>query len=126
MFGIMWWIIVGLVAGWATGKVMGGEKHGALMDIAIGIAGALVGGFLMHLLGFSAEGGLIYTILVAIGGAGGYRFVFNSTASTKLKNWLGWQVTLGDNYISNPPFGIKGNDLLLSTGLRLTFGGITQ
>ncbi len=67
-----------------------------------------------------------FTFYPGIGGAGGYRFVFNSTASTKLKNWLGWQVTFGDNYISNPPFGIKGNDLLLSTGLRLTFGGFAQ
>lgn len=67
-----------------------------------------------------------FTLYPGIGGAGGYRFVFNSTASTKINRWLGWQVTFGDNYISNPPFGIKGNDLLLSTGLRLTFGGFTQ
>jgi len=63
-----------------------------------------------------------FTLFPGIGGAGGYRFTFNTTAATKLKNWLGWQVTFADNYISNPPFGIKGNDLLLSTGLRLTFG----
>lgn len=76
MFGILWWIIVGLIAGWATGKILGGEKHGVLMDIVIGIAGALVGGFLMHLLGFSAAGGMIYTILVAIGGAVVLTFVY--------------------------------------------------
>lgn len=64
----------------------------------------------------------IFTLYPGIGGAGGYRFTFNTTAATKLKNWLGWQITFSDNYISNPPFGIKGNDLLLSTGLRLTFG----
>ncbi|MDE3109162.1 MAG: GlsB/YeaQ/YmgE family stress response membrane protein [Acidobacteriota bacterium] len=69
MLRILWWIIVGLVAGWATGKIMKDEKHGALMDIVIGILGALIGGFIMHFLGFKAEGGLIYTILVAIGGA---------------------------------------------------------
>lgn len=63
-----------------------------------------------------------FTLYPGIGGAGGYRFTFNTTAATKLKNWLGWQVTFADNYLSNPPFGIKGNDLLLSTGLRLTFG----
>ena len=69
MFRILWWVIVGLIAGWATGKIMKGRQDGALMDIVIGIAGALVGGFAMHLLGFNAAGGLIYTILVAIGGA---------------------------------------------------------
>jgi hypothetical protein len=36
---------------------------------------------------------------------------------TKLNDWLGWQITFADNYFSNPPFGIKGNDLRLSTGL---------
>lgn len=55
-----------------------------------------------------------------IGGAGGYQFSFNTSASTKLNNWLGWQITLSDNYISNPPFRVKGNDLILATGLRLT------
>jgi uncharacterized membrane protein YeaQ/YmgE (transglycosylase-associated protein family) len=69
MFRILWWIAVGLVAGWATGKIMRGGGYGAFMDIVIGIAGALVGGWIMHRLGFAGEGGLIYTILVAIGGA---------------------------------------------------------
>ena len=39
------------------------------MDIIIGLVGALAGGFLMSLLGFRAEGGLIYTIIVAVIGA---------------------------------------------------------
>jgi hypothetical protein len=54
--------------------------------------------------------------------AGEDRVSFDANATTKLKNWLGWQVTFSDRYISNPPLGLKGNDLLLSTGLRLTFG----
>lgn len=53
---------------------------------------------------------------------GEYRVNFDANATTKLKNWLGWQVTFSDRYITNPPLGLKGNDLLLSTGLRLTFG----
>ena len=63
-----------------------------------------------------------FNLYPGISGPGGYRFTFNSTAATKIKAWLGWQVTFTDNYISNPPFGIKGNDLLLSTGLRVSFG----
>ncbi|HKO14300.1 MAG TPA: GlsB/YeaQ/YmgE family stress response membrane protein [Acidobacteriaceae bacterium] len=66
---ILWWIIVGLIAGWATGKIMKGSGYGALADILLGIAGALVGGFIMRAIGFTGQGGLIYTILVAIGGA---------------------------------------------------------
>jgi uncharacterized membrane protein YeaQ/YmgE (transglycosylase-associated protein family) len=66
---IIWWIIVGLIAGWITGKIMSGGGYGALMDIVIGIIGALIGGFIRRSLGFAAHGGMIYTILVAIGGA---------------------------------------------------------
>jgi len=55
-------------------------------------------------------------------GPSGYRYTFNTVLSTAISKWLGWQFSLNDNFISNPPTGIKGNDLLLSTGLRLTFG----
>ncbi|MGA2960471.1 MAG: GlsB/YeaQ/YmgE family stress response membrane protein [Candidatus Korobacteraceae bacterium] len=66
---VVWWIIVGLIAGWATGKIMRGAGYGAVMDIVIGIIGAVVGGWIMRTLGFVGQGGMIYTILVAIGGA---------------------------------------------------------
>ena len=66
---IIWWIIVGLIAGWITGKIMSGGGYGALMDIVIGIVGAVIGGFIMRSLGYAGSGGLIYTILVAILGA---------------------------------------------------------
>ena len=69
MGALVWWIIVGLIAGWATGKLMRGAGYGAVMDIIIGIIGAVVGGWIMQALGFSGQGGMIYTILVAIGGA---------------------------------------------------------
>src|SRR6185312_7630293 len=66
---IIWWIIVGLIAGWITGKIMKGSGYGALMDIVIGIVGAVIGGFIMRTLGFAGRGGMIYTIIVAIIGA---------------------------------------------------------
>jgi len=65
----LWWILIGLIAGWAAGKVMRGSGYGTLMDIIVGIAGAFIGGFIMSELGFAGEGGLIYTIFFAIGGA---------------------------------------------------------
>jgi uncharacterized membrane protein YeaQ/YmgE (transglycosylase-associated protein family) len=65
---ILWWIIVGLIAGWATGKIMKGSGYGFFVDILIGIAGALVGGFIARHLGFGG-GGMIYTILIAIAGS---------------------------------------------------------
>lgn len=69
MHGVIWWIIVGLIAGFLTGKLMRGSGFGALMDIVVGIVGALIGGFIMSHLGFAGQGGMIYTIIVAIIGA---------------------------------------------------------
>jgi uncharacterized membrane protein YeaQ/YmgE (transglycosylase-associated protein family) len=76
---ILWWIIVGLVAGWATGKIMKGGGYGFIGDVLLGIAGALVGGFIArHFglggriarhLGMGVHGGMIATILVAIVGS---------------------------------------------------------
>lgn len=63
------WIIVGLVAGWSAGKILKGNGYGTLMDIAIGIGGAVAGGFLMRSAGFSGHQGTIYTTLVAMMGA---------------------------------------------------------
>ena len=66
---IVWWLIVGLIAGWLTGKIMKGTGYGVLGDIILGILGAFIGGFIMRMLGFAGEGGMLYTILVAVGGA---------------------------------------------------------
>ena len=67
--GIISWLVVGLIAGWLTGKIVGGPGKGALMDIIIGLVGALAGGFIVGLFGLRPEGGLIYTIIVAVIGA---------------------------------------------------------
>jgi hypothetical protein len=53
---------------------------------------------------------------------GQYRYQLNATSATVIKKWLSWQITFSDGYLSNPPFGIKSNDLLLSTGLRVVWG----
>ena len=81
--GFIAWLIVGLIAGWLTGKVMGGPGKGALMDIIVGLVGALAGGFLMSLVGFKAEGGLIYTIIVAFIGAVIVTWIFRKFTASK-------------------------------------------
>jgi len=53
---------------------------------------------------------------------GDYRFQFDSTVAMQLKNWLSWHLTFSDHFISYPPPGLLGNDILLSTGLRVTWG----
>jgi len=67
--GLIWWIILGLLAGWATGKLMKGSGYGFWADMLLGMAGALVGGYLAGFIGFARAGGLIYTLLIAILGA---------------------------------------------------------
>lgn len=44
--GLLAWIVVGLIAGWLAGLVMRGSGYGILVDIILGVVGALVGGFL--------------------------------------------------------------------------------
>jgi small nuclear ribonucleoprotein (snRNP)-like protein len=51
-----------------------------------------------------------------------YRIAFDSTIATKITSWLEWQVSLSDRYLSNPVPGVKKNDLLLTTGIRIAFG----
>jgi hypothetical protein len=57
---------------------------------------------------------------------GAYRYTLDAHAVTRLNRWLGWQASFDDLYVGNPPTGIKKNDLILSSGLRLTFGGVAQ
>ena len=66
--GLLWWIVVGLIAGWLAGKVMKGGGFGVLMDILIGMVGAVIGGWLFGMLGIFPGGGLIGSILVAFVG----------------------------------------------------------
>lgn len=68
--GIIAWILAGLIAGWLTGKIMKGSGYGFFVDIALGIAGAVVGGFLArHVLGLEAGGSFVLTTLIALVGA---------------------------------------------------------
>jgi hypothetical protein len=57
-----------------------------------------------------------------ISNSGSYRYLLNASAATKLKTWLSWQITYSDSYLSNPLPGFKNDDIILSTGFRLTFG----
>jgi putative salt-induced outer membrane protein len=53
---------------------------------------------------------------------GEYRMNFDTSMVTALKKWLGFHITVSDRYLSNPILpGIKKNDFLLTTGLRITF-----
>lgn len=52
---------------------------------------------------------------------GEYRHTFDSSLTTRLTGWMTWNVTASNRYISNPPVGSKNNDLLLTTGIGVSF-----
>ncbi|HTK05850.1 MAG TPA: GlsB/YeaQ/YmgE family stress response membrane protein [Ktedonobacteraceae bacterium] len=65
---IIWWIVVGLIAGFLASVVMRGGGYGVVGDVIVGLVGALIGGFLANLVGLGT-GGMIGTIIVAFIGA---------------------------------------------------------
>ena len=69
--GIIAWIIIGIVAGFLTGKIMKGSGYGAFMDMIVGLVGALIGGFIFSHLGMGSTGehGMIGSIAIAVIGA---------------------------------------------------------
>lgn len=66
--GLIWLLVVGLIAGWLAGKIMKGAGFGLVGDLVIGVLGAVVGGWLFGLLGIGAWG-LLGSIVVATVGA---------------------------------------------------------
>jgi uncharacterized membrane protein YeaQ/YmgE (transglycosylase-associated protein family) len=69
MGGLIWWIVVGLVAGFLAGQLMKGGGYGVLADIILGLLGAVLGGWLFGMLGVGAGNGMIGSIIVAFIGA---------------------------------------------------------
>jgi uncharacterized membrane protein YeaQ/YmgE (transglycosylase-associated protein family) len=69
--GIIGWIIIGGLAGWVASKIMKTDaQQGIILNIVVGIIGALLGGFLLGLFGMDMEGaGLIASFLTALLGA---------------------------------------------------------
>ena len=65
----LWFLIVGLVAGWLAGVLVKGGGFGVVGDLIVGVIGAFLGGWLFSMLGASAGGGLLGSIIVATIGA---------------------------------------------------------
>lgn len=65
----VWFILIGLAAGWLAGQLMKGSGFGVLGDIVVGVIGASLGGFIFDTLGIWPGGGLIGSLIVATIGA---------------------------------------------------------
>jgi uncharacterized membrane protein YeaQ/YmgE (transglycosylase-associated protein family) len=67
--GLLWFVIIGAIAGWLAGQFMKGSGFGLLGDIIVGIIGAFLGGYLFRAAGVELGGGLVGSLIVAFVGA---------------------------------------------------------
>ena len=77
--GIVSWIILGLIAGFIGSKIVDKQGQGLWLNIALGIVGALVGGFLFDLFGATGVTGFnIYSMIVAVVGSIVVLLIYNA------------------------------------------------
>jgi uncharacterized membrane protein YeaQ/YmgE (transglycosylase-associated protein family) len=68
LFSLLWFLLIGLIAGWLAGQITKGRSFGLVNDLIVGVIGALLGGVLFWLIGLSATG-LIGSLIMATVGA---------------------------------------------------------
>ncbi len=92
MIGLISWVVMGVLAGWVVGQAMGGSRKNLFSDIVMGIAGALLGGFLFSfLIGIADAVGSfnVITVIVAFFGAsvavGGVRTMIARRQAVRVK-----------------------------------------
>ena len=77
--GIISWIILGVIAGFIASKIVNKEGSGFVMDLCLGVVGAVVGGFVFSFFGAAGVYGLnIYSIIVAVIGAIVVLFIYHA------------------------------------------------
>jgi uncharacterized membrane protein YeaQ/YmgE (transglycosylase-associated protein family) len=82
--GIISWIILGLIAGFIGSKIVNSEGQGCWLNIALGIVGAIVGGFLFDFFGASGVTGLnIYSMIVAVVGSVVVLLIYNAISGRR-------------------------------------------
>jgi uncharacterized membrane protein YeaQ/YmgE (transglycosylase-associated protein family) len=73
------WIVLGLIAGFIASKLVNKSGEGMLLDIVLGVVGAVLGGWLFNTFGMRGVSGLnVYSILVAVIGAAVFLIVYHA------------------------------------------------
>ena len=76
---ILAWIVLGLIAGFIASKIVNKSGEGILLDVVLGVVGAVVGGYIFQTLGHAGVTGLnIYSLLVAVIGAVLFLLVYHA------------------------------------------------
>ena len=64
---LIWFLLIGLAAGWLAGQLTKGRGFGLAGDLVVGVIGALLGGFMFELVGLSAHGPIGSLIVATVG-----------------------------------------------------------
>lgn len=64
---LLWFLFIGLIAGWLAGKIMHGGGYGIVGNILLGIVGSFIGGFLFRILGIATYGTIGPIVMAVIG-----------------------------------------------------------
>jgi uncharacterized membrane protein YeaQ/YmgE (transglycosylase-associated protein family) len=76
---ILAWILLGLLAGFIASKIVNKRGEGLVLDVVLGVVGAVVGGWMFRLFGASGVNGLnLYSLLVAVAGAVAVLFLYHA------------------------------------------------
>ena len=82
---IIGWVILGLIAGWIASHIVDNGGKGPLMDMILGIVGALVGGWIFAALGAVPVTGFnLWSLFVAVGGAGVVLVIYHAIAGRRV------------------------------------------
>lgn len=83
---IIAWIVLGLIAGFIASKLVNKSGDGMLVDIILGVVGAVVGGWLFHMFGMPGVTGLnVYSLVVAVIGAAVFLIVYHALARRSVR-----------------------------------------
>ncbi len=66
---LLWFLIIGMIAGWLAGLIMRGEGFGLLGNMIVGVLGAMVGGYMFSFLNITTGHGLVGSLFTALVGA---------------------------------------------------------
>ena len=86
--GLLWFVVIGAIAGWLAGQFMKGHGFGLLGDVIVGVIGAFIGRYISQSAGLGFGGGLIGTLIVAFLGAVILLFVVRLIAGgSRRRSW---------------------------------------
>jgi len=79
------WIVLGLIAGFIASKLVNKSGDGKLLDIVLGIVGAVIGGWLFNVFGMAGVTGLnVYSLVVAVVGAAVFLIVYHALTNRRV------------------------------------------